>query len=191
MDQTKLKLVKKGWHVYHEGMIGYGPEIYNSIEDTPVVYAETAGKAKSGATAPYEWDLEAGGGEPEYKDLKVKRAKDSDLYEFEDGLEKKEFAKIRAQRIRLKEMRDKINSLPADATFYVQNGFVGNAMLFWGLGSSGYTAKLEKAQEYTKEYILEHFVPGRENDIIWYSKHIKECTTLMVDGQHVNYDFKI
>lgn len=185
MDQTKLKLVKKGWHVYHEGMIGYGPEIYNSI-------AETAGKAKSGATVPYEWDLESGGGEPEYKDLKVKRAKDSDLYEFEDGLETlKSIAKIRAQRIRLKQMQDKINSFPNDATFYVQNGFVGNAMLFWGLGNSGYTAKLEKAQEYTKEYILEHFVPGRENDRIWYSKHIKECTTLMVDGQHVNYDFKI
>jgi hypothetical protein len=35
--------------------------------------------------------------------------------------------------------------------YYIQNGYVGNAILWWGVDSKGYTTDITKAGKYTKE----------------------------------------
>ena len=42
-----MEIVKKAYNVWIDSMIGYEPEHYYSLEDTPVIYAETASKAKT------------------------------------------------------------------------------------------------------------------------------------------------
>jgi hypothetical protein len=39
--------------------------------------------------------------------------------------------------------------------YYIQNGYVGNAILWWGIDSRGYTTDINKAGKYTKEETLE------------------------------------
>ncbi len=34
--------------------------------------------------------------------------------------------------------------------FYIQNGYVGNAMAWWAKGSAGYTTDIEQAEKYSE-----------------------------------------
>lgn len=185
-----MKRIKKAWHVWHKGMIGTGPEIYNSVEETPIYYAETSSKAKIKSSEVYDFEID--GETHKFTDIKARRAPDADIYLFE-GIERKKYqiVELLEQRQKIKDLKDKINQYPDDSTFYVQNGFVGNSMLFWALNSNGYTCDFNKAQEYTKAEILEGFVPGRAQDRIWLADHLKQNTCTVIDGQHVNYKFKI
>lgn len=190
MNFKKTNILKKAWYVYHDGMIGLGPEIYNSIEDIPVVYADTVAKAKSAATEPYDWNLKYEDTTPTYLDLKARRAPEYDLYLFEGKERSKSYIERElAARAALDVQISKIKSYPDDALFYVQNGFVGNSVLWWQLNGGGYTTKLNKAQAYTKNEILTGFIPGREEDRIWLKSHIDENTTVVVDGQNINSEF--
>jgi hypothetical protein len=78
---------------------------------------------------------------------------------------------------------------PDDASFYIQKGYVGNAVLWWGLNSCGYVCDIEEAQLYTREEVLSRFVNGRESDIIWESQHALNGIKKIVDGQYLRAEF--
>jgi hypothetical protein len=88
-------------------------------------------------------------------------------------------------------LRQKIESYPDDTTFYVQNGYCGNSICWWGLNSCGYTTNIEKAQLYTKEDILNYFLNKRECDVIWLASHVLEHITKTVNSQHLDEKFKM
>jgi hypothetical protein len=184
----KPVLLEKAWKVWHEDMIGYGPEIANSWEEVETTYAKSASRAKTYPADAYDWELK--GDEPKYTDLKVRRYKPMDKvmyrgnkmyhYQIEDLLRREAFVNKR---------REAVEKYPDDAMFYIQNGYVGNAILFWGLGGSGYTCKIEKAQKYTKQEVLDGFVNGREEDRILYAGHVESIIVKTVDSQFLKGEF--
>lgn len=187
----KLKIIEKAYIVYHDGMIGYRPEKYQSWEDIEPVYAETPSKAKN--SGHYAWDYEVCDNEyPEYLDLKVRRAKWADIVEYDGKVRKR--AQVEWQIERDKEKARKralIEKYPDDTLFYIQRGYVGNSVLWWELNSCGYTCKFERAQTYTKKEVLSRFLDGNPDDRIWVADHVKKNTTVVVDGQHLKGKFCI
>lgn len=73
--------------------------------------------------------------------------------------------------------------------FYLQDsrGYVGNDMLFWGLGSSGYVTDLRKAQLYTFEEAQSLHL-ARSTDIPWPKEYIEARTRPAVDMQYCKLD---
>lgn len=86
--------------------------------------------------------------------------------------------------------------LAADAgnqdLYYIQNGYVGNAILWWGIDSKGYTTDITKAGRYTKEEAQK--IIQRPKDIAWLCKHIdnnNEARKLIVDMQYLNKRYRL
>ena len=72
--------------------------------------------------------------------------------------------------------------------YYIQNGYVGNAILWWAENSRGYTTDFTKAGKYTKEEAK--IIIQRPCDVAWECSHIdncKEAQKLTIDGQYLNY----
>ena len=187
----KFQIVKKAWHVFHIGMIGTPPEHFPAPDETPVVYANTEGEAKAQASAPYDFYL-PDGETHKFTDLRCIRARNYDIVIFND----QQTERFKAEHQILHEAwvnkrRKAVLKYPETEMFYVQNGYVGNAMLFWGLNSSGYTANISKAQKYTRAEVLGRFVGGREQDIIWPASHIDSVVIMVADGQHTNGNLSI
>lgn len=187
---VKSEIVEKGFIVWHDGMLSSNPNEGYLFENLPVTYAESPSKAKSKASELYDFEID--GDTHTYTDIKVRRAKWADWIKLDDGekvirttLERK----LKEDK-KVSERRAKVEAYPDNAMFYIQNGYVGNAVLWWGLNSSGYVCDILKAQRYTKEYVLKHFCDGREEDIIWEANHVLECTKLIVDGQFLKKEFK-
>lgn len=182
----KLEIVQKAYIVWHEGMIGYPPEQFRSIDDIDVTYAKTPGEAKCyGKSEAYDYELY--GEDPSFIDLKVKRAKHADRIRFEDKIVNRYYVQeLLERRKRIEKRRKQVMKHPEDALFYIQRGYVGNSMLFWGLGSAGYTCKLNQSQKYTRVEVLKRFLDGNPDDRIWPADHIEANTCVVVDGQHVS-----
>lgn len=71
--------------------------------------------------------------------------------------------------------------------YYIQNGYVGNAILWWAENSRGYTTDFTKAGKYTKEEAKS--IIQRPCDIAWECSHVdncKEAQKLIIDGQYLN-----
>jgi hypothetical protein len=186
-NKSKLEIVEKAFYVWHSSMIGYGYNLYKCIEEIEPVYAKTPGEAKSfpGVAAEYKMN---NGEYPTFTDYKVRRAKRYDKVRYEDSVIPRHLAESRIDKEKvIYDRLNHINKFSDDTMFYVQRGYVGNAILFWGLNSSGYTCKLEKAQQYTKQEIINDFIkrPSNPNDRFIPATHIQEIATLMVDGQHL------
>jgi len=73
-----------------------------------------------------------------------------------------------------------------DNLVYIQDkrGYVGNDVLWWGKGSSGYTADLNEAEVYTLEEALKN--TDRETDIFWPFDYINGLARSVVDMQKLN-----
>jgi hypothetical protein len=72
--------------------------------------------------------------------------------------------------------------------YYIQNGYVGNAILWWGKESRGYTTDINQAGKYTKEEAKR--IIQRPEDIAWECSHIDNCKKahkLIIDTQYLNY----
>lgn len=186
----KETILKKAFKVWHEGMLidsFYGDY---TIDDLPITYAKTPSEAKS--LGHFLDDYEIDGKPHDFTDIKVIRSKNNDILMLENGekIERCKLAsKIRNEK-RIKERIDKINRFPDNTNFYIQNGFVGNSVLWWAANGNGYTTDISKAQLYTKEEVLKRFVKGREEDIIWNAKHIIENIRTHVDHQYLNKDYR-
>ena len=180
-----MKIIKKAYKVWHDGMLNDNPHLGYSMDDLPLTYADTPGEAKTLAKEPYNFELY--GGEHKYTDLKVRRAYGGDIV-LHNNIEKKRWlVKLELmEEKRVNERRANVEKFDDDSCFYIQNGYVGNSVMWWAKNGSGYTTDIEKAQLYTKQEVLDKFVGGREEDIIWESKHVLNNIKKHVDAQYLS-----
>lgn len=76
--------------------------------------------------------------------------------------------------------------------YYIQNGYVGNAILWWGINSRGYTTDITKAGKYTKEEAEK--IIQRPQDIAWLCEHIdnnEKAKKLTIDIQYLDTQFRL
>ena len=72
--------------------------------------------------------------------------------------------------------------------YYIQNGWVGNAILWWAIDSKGYTTEINKAAKYSYEEAKK--IIQRPEDRAWECTHIDKCLQAhktIIDGQFLNY----
>lgn len=71
--------------------------------------------------------------------------------------------------------------------YYIQTGYVGNAILWWAIDSKGYTTEIDKAGKYTKQQAKE--IINRPQDIAWECSHIDnnlKAHKLIIDAQYLD-----
>lgn len=171
----KQKPVKKAWKVWYPLDSNY--DIYCSTQNP--VYAETREQART----KYEGDMSNIG----YIDIKAIRWKEMDVYEY-DG---RTLSKSRIDREEAKKERNrKLQELP-EGLYYIQNGYCGNNVVFWGPNGAGYTSNVANAGKYTKEEMLKIMINGREEDKVWPAKEIETNLISVVDSQYLNYKLKV
>jgi hypothetical protein len=76
--------------------------------------------------------------------------------------------------------------------YYIQNGFVGNSVLWWAEKSNGYTTDIRKAGRYTKEQAEN--ITKRPQDIAWPCSYIDSHTEALkhvIDGQYLDREKSI
>lgn len=79
-----------------------------------------------------------------------------------------------------------------DKMYYIQNGWVGNAILWWGKDSKGYTTYIQQAGKYTKEQAKE--IIKRPEDKAWECSHVDNCIEArktIIDGQYLNRRYRL
>lgn len=170
-----MEIVRKAYEVKD-------PTVYefdNSEDNWQLVYAKTFGEAKS-LCVDYN----------EFTNIRARRASYADKVMFEgreiDRSSAEYFIKKNKRTV---ERTNAVNKFPDDAMFFIQNGFVGNSVLWWALNSNGYTTDITRAQKYTKKEVLERFVCGREEDRIWEANHVLQNIRQHVDGQYLDREF--
>lgn len=77
--------------------------------------------------------------------------------------------------------------------YYIQNteaGFLGNAIIFWGLNSRGYTANLNKAHKFTEEEAKKICLNNPEKNVAWPVDYIdnNEGISRVTDSQYLEWD---
>ena len=75
--------------------------------------------------------------------------------------------------------------------YYIQNtqqGFIGNSIVFWALGSRGYTSKLENAEKFTYEEAKKICQGNPEKNKAWAVDYIdnNEGTARVTDSQYLD-----
>jgi len=71
--------------------------------------------------------------------------------------------------------------------YYIQNGYVGNAILWWAIDSKGYTTDIGKVGKYTKEEAKK--IIQRPQDIAWECNYIDKNETArktIIDAQYLS-----
>ena len=177
-----LPIIEKAYIVWHEGMLGFGPEIFNEVSDIPVTYATTPSKAKSVSTEWAEWELN--GEWPKWTDLKVKRAKNADIVLFED----KEVKRYQVESILYNRKRKaKLESFLDDPV--LTHCYIMKRGTYYRPNSSGYTSRKHQAGIYTikegvedaiscNELWLERISKADHNAML--EKHLEETKQLML-----------
>ena len=77
--------------------------------------------------------------------------------------------------------------MSTEKLYYIQNGWVGNAILWWGIDSKGYTTNILEAGKYTKEEAKK--IIQRPRDRAWLCSHIdnnEKAKKLVIDYQYLN-----
>ena len=75
--------------------------------------------------------------------------------------------------------------------YYIQNGYVGNAICWWRAKGKGYTSDFNEAGRYSEEE-AKKISDGRKQDIAWDCDYVDNCKSahkLIIDGQYLNQDF--
>lgn len=182
----KQKIKEKAYRVWVHSQIGEYPIF--SVGDVDVVYAETASKAKYKADL---WDGKNEDGEPYlWIDIHCLRAKEYDKIEYKGQIITRERY---GRELATEKRNEMLRNLPENDHYYVQDArsYVGNSVLWWGTGGSGYTTKIIKAQKYTKDEIVKQFSNGRETDIIWSARHVEDIIDMYVDSQKLKREFSV
>lgn len=150
----KLQILQKAYHVWHEGMIGFGPEIANSIDETEVVYADKPSEAKTKANDWSNWELN--GEEATFIDLKCKRAKAYDVVTFNGKNMKRHLVSSELADIESNKKLDEILANPNIKYCYIyKRGY-------YRPNFCGYTDMKHRAGVYTKEEAVKHAKGIRE-----------------------------
>ena len=169
------KIVKKAWEVID-------PTLYDGIYELEhgwqPVYAESAGKAKQKCSE-----------KESYINVKCRRIRGCDIV-LHSGTEiRREYLQ---QEIIKMERVNKISKFPDDELFYIQNGFVGNSILWWALQDRGYTSDIDRAQTYTKAEVLKYFLNNSDRqDKIWCASHVQQHIKKHVEHQYLDSQYKI
>jgi len=181
-------IVSKAFRVYHDGILhdDYSHDQY-IIDSQPIVYGMTAGEVKSHGLCLDSGFLDR---EVRFTDIKTKRVKEYDVVFFE-GEEIYRW-KMEDELEARKRLR-KLEALPDEEMYYIQDrrNYVGNAVLWWGLGGSGYVTDLKKAQKYTKQEVIEQFARGRDTDVIWIASHVEGAIREYVDAQGLKREYSL
>ncbi len=172
----KLTIVKKAYNV-KDPTVQW--DYYSPNDNWQKVFAKTAGEAKT-------WCSEKNS----FITTKARRAKGSDIVLY-DGQETERWRVLEAlaEDKRREERLLKVMRFSENEMFYVQKGYVGNACYWWALGNRGYTTDLSKAEKYTREDILKHFIGRSEENKIWAASHVLTKISQQVDSQHLDYEF--
>lgn len=77
--------------------------------------------------------------------------------------------------------------MKSEKMYYIQNGYVGNSMLWWAIDRKGYTTEIDKAGKFTKEEAK--VIIKRPQDRAWPCSHVDNCKQArktIIDGQYLN-----
>ena len=77
--------------------------------------------------------------------------------------------------------------LKKEKQYYIQNGYVGNAILWWGIDGKGYTTEINKAGRF--DYEAAKNIIQRPQDTAWECNHVDKCLSAhktIIDGQYLN-----
>lgn len=80
---------------------------------------------------------------------------------------------------------------PEEEHFYVQNGYVGNSILWWAKDGKGYTTNIDRAHKFTRQETLDNFVTSKKDYKPWPASHIEENISMHVNAEHVSTKFRI
>jgi hypothetical protein len=76
--------------------------------------------------------------------------------------------------------------------YYVQNGYIGNAMCWWALDSKGYTTDITKAHKFTYDeafsILKSNEKDNRRNEKVWscdYIDNSEKAKKLIIDSQYL------
>jgi hypothetical protein len=180
----KLEIVKKAYRVkdpksYFNSL---DTNYYHNPDDAhwEYVHAESREKAKLMCT---EYD--------NYINIVAQRVKSNDIVIFEGNETRRgTVMEILTSRKALAIRIASILRFPEDELFYVQSGYSGDIIFWWGLNSCGHTTNIDKAQTYTREYVIKYLLNGKDNEKVWAASHIKQHITQTVNSEHLDYTFK-
>lgn len=68
--------------------------------------------------------------------------------------------------------------------YYLQNGIVGNCVMWWRIGSAGYTSDLLEAQIFKGQELIDRGI-RKGQDIPWLVDDIRKITRVTVDCQNL------
>ena len=75
----------------------------------------------------------------------------------------------------------------SEKLYYIQNGYIGNAILWWAIDSKGYTTEISKAGKFTHEQAKS--IINRPEDKAWECNHVDKCLKAhktIIDSQYLN-----
>jgi hypothetical protein len=77
--------------------------------------------------------------------------------------------------------------------YYIQNkdaGYLGNAIIFWAKNSRGYTADLNKAEQFTEERAKEICTGNPNKNKAWSVDYIDNNKGIqrIIDSQYLDYE---
>lgn len=168
----KLQLVKKAYQVKDPTVWDHdGPD-----ENWEIVFAETQGQAKAQCR-----DFK------DYTNIIARRSKENDrvLHEGKETDRWRALSHLKEEK-RIQVRTNNILRYPETTLFFIQNGYVGNAVLFWAQGERGYTTDPGKAHKYTRQEVLDKFAKHRAEDRIWPVDHVEQHIRPFVDGQYLD-----
>lgn len=70
--------------------------------------------------------------------------------------------------------------------YYIQNGYVGNTMLFWRKNGDGYTTNLDEAGIWDEESAKTICANRNKNNRAWPISYIDKIASLQVDTQRAD-----
>lgn len=77
--------------------------------------------------------------------------------------------------------------------YYIQNGYVGNAICWWAKDSHGYTTDIRNAHKYSKQEAINICIT-RKDDRAWpvdYIDNNLQSQKLVIDMQYLNSDLEL
>ena len=97
------------------------------------------------------------------------------------------------QRQMAAELLEALEDRPEEM-YYIQNGYVGNAMLWWGKDHSGYTSHFNRAGRYTKDEAIKIINNRPNDDCAWLCSHVdgnKAAQVMVVEIGNLDRDFRL
>lgn len=97
------------------------------------------------------------------------------------------------QRKMVGEIMEALQERPEEM-YYIQNGYVGNSILWWGKNFAGYTTHFLNAGKYSKDEAIEIINNESRDDCAWLCSHVdnsKDVHVLTVEVDNLDQDFRL